>query len=576
MLEIETRPPEPSPIKPIVVFGVLGLVLVLRLAHLSSALVSPLSYQPGPDEEYYLRFGQAVLAGHGQDTAEFTFMDPAYGYLLGAVFKIAGVNLFTIYALQCLLDTATALGILYAGKLLGRPKAGVYGALLYGLCATAIMFNTSLLKEVWVASFVTWWVVVALRVICSERAWTWLLFGVYCGIGVGFRSTVLLMGAAAMLLPFLMMPRESRSVRTGVAKSAAIMFGILLAVMPWSLRNHNAYGSWSFLPHNSGVILHQAYNPDNPDSSIWIPPFVNYLEPGEIWRGYAAEANRRAGINLTPSQVDAFWKSEATGFISTHPEQVLGGAWRKLLKFLAATEIPINRSLVEERMFSPVLRWLPMPAAWLLAMGIAGLAWMALTDRRWLIVAVPVALSLLTVMTFWAEDRFRYHAMTMLALGGGVWIQSMVEAVRSHRVHYAVGFAVLAGAVGETSVALASVVPPPEVHWDHIVWGYIKMGKIEDARVIAQRIVAQQPSNGQLLEALGFTAIQRNDFEEAAQDYENAIVARPRSHVAHYNLAKVYHQLGNRSRALEEAKAAAILSPSPDYQALVDRIEAVP
>jgi predicted Zn-dependent protease len=76
-------------------------------------------------------------------------------------------------------------------------------------------------------------------------------------------------------------------------------------------------------------------------------------------------------------------------------------------------------------------------------------------------------------------------------------------------------------------------------------------------------IALEQPDNGPILEALGFTAIKRMDFAEAAEDYERAIAARPRSHVAHYNLAKVYLQLG-RTRALEEAKAAADLNPSPD------------
>jgi 4-amino-4-deoxy-L-arabinose transferase-like glycosyltransferase len=152
-----------------------------------------LSYQPGPDEEYYLRFGQAVAAGQGQDTPEFTFMDPAYGYLLGAVFRVAGVSLFTVYALQCLLDTFTAIGILVIGRSLGRPRAGLYGALLYGLASTAIMFSTTLLKEVWVTAFMTWWVAGALAVIRSERKLLWLAFGVYCGIGIGLRSTLLLL-----------------------------------------------------------------------------------------------------------------------------------------------------------------------------------------------------------------------------------------------------------------------------------------------------------------------------------------------------------------------------------------------
>jgi tetratricopeptide (TPR) repeat protein len=89
-------------------------------------------------------------------------------------------------------------------------------------------------------------------------------------------------------------------------------------------------------------------------------------------------------------------------------------------------------------------------------------------------------------------------------------------------------------------------------------------------------IALEQPDNGPILEALGFTAIKRMDFAEAAQDYERAIAARPRSHVAHYNLAKVYLQLGNRARALEEAKAAADLNPSADYLGLVGQVEAAP
>jgi 4-amino-4-deoxy-L-arabinose transferase-like glycosyltransferase len=168
--------------------------------HFSSALQSPLSYQPGPDEDYYLRFGEAVASGRGADGPEFTFMDPGYGYLLGAVFKLVGVNPVALYLLQALLDTATVYGILVIGRLLGRHRAGLYGALLYGLTATAIMFCTTLLKEVWVASYVTWWVVAALALLRSERRLGWALFGVLCGIGIALRSTLLLFGLAALLL----------------------------------------------------------------------------------------------------------------------------------------------------------------------------------------------------------------------------------------------------------------------------------------------------------------------------------------------------------------------------------------
>ena len=563
----------PLPLKPIIVLGVMGFVLALRLAHLASAGLSPLSYQPGPDEEYYLRFGQAVAAGVGEDSPEFTFMDPAYGYLLGVVFKLAGGSLFVVYALQCLLDTLSAYGIFVIGRLLGRERAGLYGALLYGAASVAIMFCTALLKEVWVTAFVTWWVAGALQLIGSPRKLGWLAFGIYCGIGVALRSTLLLMVLMALLLPVFQTGLDPHKISRWAQSAALVLCGAVLAVSPWSIRNYHAYGSLSPLPHNSGVVLHQVYNEKNPEPGIWIPDFVNYLSPSEIWRGYAAEAAKRQRRALSPPEVDRYWKAAARNFIQQNPARVLESILRKTLKFFSANETPINRSLAEERMFSPVLAWLPAPAAWLLAMGIAGLAWLAAQDRRWPIVAAPILIGLFTTAIFFAEDRFRFHTMTMLALCSGIWIDLIIRNLR-YRRKQALAFAVAAGAVGGASVALGNANPPPPIHWDHIVWGYIKMGRIDQAQTLAQRIAGEQPRNGPVWEALGYTAVLRKQFSEAAQDFQRAVEIRPNSHVAHYNLAKVLLELGDKEHAAAEAGIAVSLDDSPDYRALVERIQA--
>jgi hypothetical protein len=561
-------------LRPIIVFGVMGFVLALRVAHLSSAMLSPLTYQPGPDEDYYLRFGQAVAAGQGQYSPEFTFMDPAYGYLLGAIFKLTGVSLFAVYALQCLLDTGTAYGIVVAGKLSGRPRAGLYGALLYGMTSVAIMFCTTLLKEVWVTAFATWWAVGALAVIRSERKLAWFAFGVYCGLGVALRSTLLLMAVIALLLPGLGVGPGARMPMHWARKAALAACGVAMALLPWSLRNHHADGSFSPLPHNGGIVLHQLYNEKNSGSAIWIPDFVNYLEPGEIWRGYAGEASRREHRALSPAEVDHYWKAEALNFMSEHPGRVFEDMWHKALKFLSASEIPINRSLVEEGMFSPILQWLRAPAPWLLALGVGGLVWLAREDRRWPIIAAPILIAFFTVVVFFAEDRFRFHAMAMLALCSGVWIDQVLRNVMGGRKRQVLMFGTLAGLIGTVSVALGRTNPPAPIHWDHIVWGYIKMGKIAEARTLAERIASEQPRNAPILEALGFTAIARGQYSEAAQDYQRAIEIRPQSHVAHYNLARVFLELGDRERAAAEAKIALWLHPSADYKALLTQIQA--
>lgn len=573
MAAVVLNPPLKSSAKPIVVFGVLALVLALRVMHLSSALQSPLSYQPGPDEDYYLRFGEAVAGGHGAETPEFTFMDPGYGYLLGAIFKLLGVNPFAVYLLQALLDTATAFGILTIGRILGRPRAGLYGALLYGVTSTAIMFCATLLKETCVAAYLTWWAAAALALYRSERRLAWLAFGAYCGVGVALRSTLFLLAGFGLLMPALQ-PGIRRT--DWLRKAALLLGGLVLSLIPWSARNFHADRSLSPLPHNGGIVLHQVYNPDNPESAIWIPPFVSYSHPSEIWRGYAAEAERRAGRPLSPAQVDRYWRSEALAFMGAHPAEVLEHVFRKTLKFLAATEVPNNRSLAEEQLFSPVLRVLPRPTPWLLALGLAGLVWLATQDRRWLIIAAPIALSWLTIAAFWAEDRFRFHAAPVLALSSGIWIDGMVCGVRDWRRRPLPACAVLALLIGATSVYLGSQYPPPVVRWDHVVWGYIKMRKPQQAQALAERVALEQPDNGPIVEALGYLAAVGGQYDEAVRHYQRAVDLRPTSYLAHYNLAKALLALGHRDSAAAEARIALKLDPSPDAQVLLRQAESTP
>lgn len=567
------RPLIKPPARPIVVFSVLAFVLALRVMHLSSSLQSPLSYQPGPDEDYYLRFGEAVAGGHGASSPEFTFMDPGYGYLLGSIFKLLGVNPFAVYLLQVLLDTATAFGVLTIGRMLGRPRAGLYGALLYGITSTAIMFCATLLKETCVAAYLTWWAVAALALYRSERPWAWLAFGAYCGVGVALRSTLFLLAGFGLLLPAL----QSGIQRTDwLRKAAFLLTGLVLSLMPWSARNFYADGSLSPLPHNGGIVLHQVYNPDNPESGIWIPPFVSYSQPSEIWRGYAAEAERRAARPLSSVQVDRYWRSEALAFMSAHPTEVIEHVVRKSLKFLADTEVPNNRSSAEEQLFSPVLRVLPRPNAWLLALGLAGLAWLATQDRRWLIIAAPIALAWLTVAAFWAEDRFRFHAAPLLAFSSGICIDGVMRGTRDWRRSPLPACVVLALLVGATSVYLGRQYPPPVARWDHVVWGYIKMGKPQEAQALAERVALEQPDNGPIFEALGYLAAVSGHYDEAVRRYQRAVDLRPASYLAHYNLAKALLALGRRDGAAAEARIALNLNPSPDTQALLRQAESAP
>jgi hypothetical protein len=557
---------------PLSIVGVVALALVLRLIHLSSAVVSPLTFQLGADEDYYFRFGRAVASGIGQSSAEFTFMDPGYGYVVGALFKLFGPGVFAIYALQCLLDSFTTLAIVILGRQLNRPRAGLIGGLLYCVSSSALMFCCSFLKEIWVAAFMTWWVVIALHLLKSERKLAWFGFGIFCGVAVAFRSTLLLFAVVALCLPWISAAMLQARPAQRWMHWLPCAIGLLIALAPWSIRNYAAYHTLSPLPHNGGIVLHQAYNAQNPDSSMWIPDFVNYLHPSEIWRGYAAEAERRMGRELSPQEVDRYWRSQALEFMSQNPGKTFAAMGRKALKFFASTDIPVNRSLPEEALFSPLIARLPNSAPWLLALGLTGLIWLGFEDRRFILVAVPPAIALLTSALFLAEDRFRFHTFAILALCSGIWIDAILRRIQARRFKPVAVFGAAAGALLSASFALGASITPPPFHWDQVVWGYIKMGRPKEAQIAADRVIRDQPDNAPILEAQAYLAVQRSDYVGAAEAYEHALRVRPRSDQAHFNLAKVYMAMAKPREALAQAQAALDLKSDPDYKNLVDAL----
>ena len=545
---------------------VLLVCMVVRLLHLGSALNSPLTFQPGPDEDYCFRFGQAVASGSASDTAEFAFMDPAYGYMLGLLFKLFRPNLYLIYFLQILVDTATAWGLYLIGRELGRPRGGLCAALLYSLTCTAVLFCTTLLKATWVASFMTWWVLLGLVLLRKGKPLHWALFGLLCGYGIALRSNLALTaGLGWLLLAWLNLTWAKRSARQTALAAMCLAAGLAVPIALLSFRNDQLSKSFSPLPNNGGIVLYQLYNPDNPSSVSWLPKFVNYLHPTEIWRGYAHEAERRIGHALSPHEIDQYWRGQAIAYIQSHPAAALGNVVRKMCQFVAYTEVPNNRSLQQERVFSPVLRILPSPFGWLFALGVPGMLILLRRDRRALLTMAPIAATVATVSVFFVEDRYRFHCVPMLALGAGLFLEDLYVWLKGRqRLKWIAGLSV-AASLGGLSVALAQQMPQPPISWNRAVWGYIKMGHREQAMTLAAKVALAEPTNSGIQEALGYMDAAEGRFESAIEHYRRATQLKPDSHVAHYNLARVLMKVGRRDEAKREAQIAADIAPLPEY-----------
>lgn len=533
------------------ILWVLLVAALLRLLHLASAMRNPMTYNPGPDEGFYLQFA-GHIAQHGLPIpTDFAFMDPLYGFMAGALFALAGESLFALYLMQTAIDLVTVWLLYRCGIELNRPRAGLIAALLYALCATAIFFTTTALKATWVAAFVVTWTWLALRAARQPGIASWLSLGLLGGVGIALRSNLLLLAPLTILvLPFV--ARHCGTPWRGLYRPGlGLAAGYLAPLILLAAHNASLGLGWTPMPYNGGVVLHHLYNVENPRALSTYPSFVDYRHPMEIWHGYRREAERIAGRPLAPAEISGYWRQAALAYIAEHPAQSLGNALRKLKEFLAYPEVPNNRMFTHEVQYSPVLRNLPTPFGWLLALGVPGLMLLLAADRRTVLILIPLAVCVATVMVFFAESRFRFHIVPTLVLGGGVFVDQCLRWLHERRAARLMAGTATALAMGLLSVALAAGTPPHSFDPSREAWGYLRMGRPDTAKTLATASIQAGQSNAGIQELLAFIATEYdNDHPTAIAHLNEALELNPASHTARHNLALSLKATGDIDAAI--------------------------
>jgi hypothetical protein len=217
-------------------------------------------------------------------------------------------------------------------------------------------------------------------VLQTKRILVWLIYGLFLGLGVALRSNLLLLSLSSfIILPLLYY--KSNGKKDLLKKMILLILGFSVPALMLAARNEHISGHWSMLPPNSGIVLHQLYNSDNPDSIHFIPYFVSYGSPSEILVGYTKEAEKRLGQHLSIYEVSNFWRKQALAYITLNYDKVSENLIRKSKEFIAFKEIDNSRFINEEVKFSTLLKLLPQPFGWLFAFGLPGLILIVLRHK---------------------------------------------------------------------------------------------------------------------------------------------------------------------------------------------------
>ena len=543
---------------PLILLTALGL----RLLHVISSVENPFFYALSPDELYYIDLAKDVIGGGLGLSSGLNFMDPLYGYILGAMLWVTGDDLFLVRVLQAGVDTLSVYLIYRIGANLATARAGLLAAAAYAICGTAIFYSALLLKTTWVAGFCLLWVLLLLR---SERGgpWLWLGIGAFVSLCILLRSPLLLLAPATLAW---ILWRDWQRTKPMATKLVAYGVGLLLVMSLGALRQQEITGQWHWLSPNGGINLYQVYNPQYAATGRVMPDFVLSLNPQEQPFYYVREAERRTGRSMSLSETNAYFSNAALGHMRDNPAAVMRHVAGNLVSFISGHEQPINRSYYADQRYSSILQ-LPLAGfSLLLALGSIGLAIAVRCDARSLALLVPVAVGLVTYSVFFDFSRFRFPAVPMLAVGAGFLLDWLWRNVSARRWMPAGAAAALACGVFIVSAALGLRPGNAAIDERQLADAQVKAGQLEQAQATIARALQSTPDNAALFELLGIIAARRDDNAAAIAFNRQAVTLDAQRHVAWYNLSLAYDGAADRTRALEAIHAAVALRPLPDYR----------
>ena len=264
---------------------------------------------------------------------------PLYPFLLAAIFKIFGIyttqSAWTIVLLHILAGSLTAVLIYWVGKLHFGQTVGVVAAWIWVLPwmfqarSFAVSLTNAYLAGLGFAGFLLWFS----KVMKQNRRWFWL--GIYAGL--------LLLLQAAFLPVFLVYALKLVSSKAQRARIYAALAGVLIVLLPWTVRNYAAMGSFIPIRDNFGLEL-------------WLgnrPGMQGTLDYGRDFPGIDPASYIRLGeVHFMHSK-----GVEAWNFIVSNPGAFFGRCLRRIIEFWY---VPYPLSWIA---FS-VLGWIGSCLAW--------------------------------------------------------------------------------------------------------------------------------------------------------------------------------------------------------------------
>ena len=333
-------------------------------------------------------------------TGPTAHLAPIYPFFLSLIYRVFGMTLTAGYItwLLAIAGDAAVFGLMpwFAGKLGVERPAGLVG----GLAGAVVPQWPSLVEP-------TAAIVMGFLLIAYLRRWTsgqpstlgTLVFGVVWGIALHLQVTLLpvLLGCMAFELWWIPSRRKWLS-------AAVLILGLVLASVPWGIRNYAVFGEAVFIRSNFGLELRMG-NHDGAAADIDVTaartverhPRTNEAEALELRALGEVEYMRRARgdaiewirenpgtfLRLTLSRFVHYWcgpltRPVAAGLFTLLTVVALLGAWQILPRLAAPNRAVLLIPLATYPLVYYIVSYMPryrVPLDWMLLILAGGWVW---------------------------------------------------------------------------------------------------------------------------------------------------------------------------------------------------------
>lgn len=511
-----------STIEFFLICGIFLLAFSVRIIYLNQIRTGPLFLPSEATLDEYLYDSWAKEIAFEDPVGKEAFWGlPLYPYFLGLLYLLFGPNVYCARLIQFFIGAVTCCLVYGIGKRVFNRPVGILSAICLAFYNASIFYEGFL-----VASALSLFLNCLLLLLLLSGIEN-MTYGKSVSLGIVLGLTALATPSIFIFILFLI-----AFIFRHVKRFLISVLLCLLVILPVTIRNYLVEKDFIPITAHGGITFYAGNNPLS-DGTFKMPLSIG-TDVQTIRTNARIQAQRALKMPLKPSQVSGFWFQKGIAFIKNNPGAYIKLVSKKFLLFWNHYEISDIFDMDFFKRFAGFLRFPLITYAVISTGGLLGL-FMSLKqkNKKYVLLQLFILSNLISLMIYFVNTRYRLPAVPVLIVFAsyGIYRIYRLAAEKRYRI---VSYCLAGLALCYLCGSISLVTPSPEVAYTN----------------------------------LGLFYQDRNRYEEAMQEYKQAIELNPRYPLAHNNLAIVYKKLGKTDTAIKEYKAAIALSPdylSPYY-----------